>query len=62
MRAAFKNEMLIYQSKANLDGEILLRKITHHLDLEIGKSSERTCLGMGIPHFILVQYLLALKL
>ena len=29
MRPIFKTEMLIYQSKANLDKKILLGKITH---------------------------------
>ena len=33
----FKTEMLIYQSKANLDENILFGKITHHLDLKVGK-------------------------
>ena len=33
----FKTEMLIYQSKANLDGINLFRKITHRLDPEIRK-------------------------
>ena len=30
----FKTEMLIYQSKANLDVKSLFGKITHHLDQE----------------------------
>ena len=37
MRPIFKTEMLIYQSKANLDEKILFGKITHHLDPEIRK-------------------------
>ena len=37
MRLIFKNEMLIYQSKANLDDKILFGKITHHLEPEIWK-------------------------
>ena len=37
MRPIFKTEILIYQSKANLDGKILFGKITRHLDPEIRK-------------------------
>ena len=37
MRSIFKIEILIHQSKANLDEKILFGKITHHLDPEIGK-------------------------
>ena len=37
MRSIFKIEMLIYQSKANLDEKILFGKITHHLHPEIRK-------------------------
>ena len=37
MQLIFKTEILIYQSKANLDEKILFGKITHHLDLEIKK-------------------------
>ena len=37
MGPIFKTELLIYQSKANLDEKILFEKITHHLDLEIRK-------------------------
>ena len=35
MRLISKTEMLIYQSKVNLDEKILSGKITHHLDPEI---------------------------
>ena len=37
MRPIFKTEILIYQSKANLDEQNLLGKFTHHLDQEIRK-------------------------
>ena len=37
MRPIFKTEMLIFQSKANLDEKILSGKITHHKDPEIRK-------------------------
>ena len=33
----FKIEMLMYQSKANLDDNFLFDKITHHLDSEVTK-------------------------
>ena len=35
MGSKFKPEMLIYQSKANLDKDISSGKITHHLDPKI---------------------------
>ena len=37
MRPIFKIKMSIYQSKANLDGEILFRKISHLEDAIIRK-------------------------
>ena len=37
MGPTFKTELLIYQSKANLDENVLFDKIIHHLDLEIRK-------------------------
>ena len=37
MGPIFKTEMLLYQSKANLNEQILFDKITHKLDLELGK-------------------------
>ena len=37
MRPICKTEMLIHQSKANLDEKILFRNISHHLDPEIRK-------------------------
>ena len=54
-RQIFKIKMLIYQSKANLDKEILCGKITHHLDLEIWKMLVRGMFGKRIQHSILVQ-------
>ena len=45
MRPIFKTEMLIYQSKANLDEKILFAKITRHLDPEIRKMLIRSMLG-----------------
>ena len=40
MRPIFKNRMLIYQSKADLDVKILFGKITHLVDPEIRKMLE----------------------
>ena len=37
MRLIFKTNMLIYQSKANLDKKILVCTITHRLDPEVRK-------------------------
>ena len=37
LRPKFKTKMLIYQSKANLDEEILFGRITRHSDPEIWK-------------------------
>ena len=37
MRPIFKIEMSINWSKANLNEKILLGRITHQVDLEIGK-------------------------
>ena len=37
MQLIFKTEMLMYQSKTNLDEAKLFSKITHHLDSEIRK-------------------------
>ena len=47
--------MLIYQSKANLDGKTLLGKITHHLDPEIRKMLVRGMFGARIPQSTLVH-------
>ena len=41
MTSIFKTEMLIYQSKTNLDKKISLGRITHQLDPEIGKMLAR---------------------
>ena len=35
MRPIFKTKMLMYQSKVNLDVNILFDNITHHIDLEM---------------------------
>ena len=45
MRPIFKTEMLMYQSKGNLDLKILFGNITHHSDLEIRKMLERGMFG-----------------
>ena len=37
MRPIFKAEMLIYQSKANLDEKILFGNFTHQLDPDVRK-------------------------
>ena len=37
MRPTFKTEMLVYQSRANLDEKSLFGKIAHHLGSEIRK-------------------------
>ena len=37
MRPIFKIEILIYQSKGNINKKILFGKITHHLGAEIRK-------------------------
>ena len=50
MGLIFKTELLIYQSKANLDEKILFGKITKHLDLEISKMPVRGLYGNRIFH------------
>ena len=45
LRPIFKTEMVINQSKANLDEKILFGKITHHLDPEIRKMQVRGMFG-----------------
>ena len=45
MRPIFKTEMLMYQSKANLDEKILFGNITHHSDPEIRKMLVRGMFG-----------------
>ena len=62
MRTTFKNEIFIYHTKANTDEETLFTKITLHLDPEITRKFwQRSCLGIRIPHSILVHDLLANK-
>ena len=50
MGPIFKIELLIYQSKANLDEKILFDKITHHLNPEIRKMLVRGLYGNRILH------------
>ena len=50
MGPTFKTELLIYQSKANLDEKILFDKITHHLDPEIRKMPVRRSYWNRIFH------------
>ena len=45
MKRIFKTEMLIYQSKDNLDEKILFGKITHHLVSGIRKVLVRGIFG-----------------
>ena len=45
MRPIFKTDMLIFQSKANLDEKILFGKITHHLDPAIRKMLVKSKFG-----------------
>ena len=52
--------MLIFQSKANLDEEILCGKITHQLDPEIRKIL--VCFGTKIPHSILTHDLFPIEI
>ena len=46
----FKTELLIYQSKANLDEKILFDKVTHHLDPKMRKMPVRGLYGNRIFH------------
>ena len=62
MRPIIKTEMLVNQSKANLDEIILFHTIIHHLDREIRKCWKRVCLGTKIPHSILVNNLLTIEI
>ena len=55
-------EMLIYQSKANLDVKILFGNITRLIASEIRRMLDRVCLGTKIPHSILVHDLLAIEI
>ena len=62
MRPVFKTEMLIYQSKANLDEKILFDKSTHHLDPEIRKMLVNGMLWNKVPHSILVHDLPSIEI
>ena len=63
MQPTFKTEMLIYQSKGNLDEKNLFGKITHHLDPEIRKMQVNGIYGNknSIFHF-LVHDLLSIEI
>ena len=61
MRPIFKTEMLIYQSKANLDETGLFSKITRHLDLGIRTMLVRGMFEKRIPYPILGLNLLAVE-
>ena len=50
MGPIFKTELVIYQSKDDLDEKILFDKITDHLDLEIRKIPVRGLYGNRIFH------------
>ena len=45
MRPISRTEMLIYQSKANLDEKILFGKITRHLNVDIRKMLVKDMFG-----------------
>ena len=45
MRLIFKTEMLIYQSKADLDEKVLFGSIAHFIDPEIRKMLVQCILG-----------------
>ena len=55
IRPIFKIEMLVYQSKGNLDEKILFHKITHHLDPEIRNMLVNSKFGTRIPHSIVAD-------
>ena len=62
MRPIFKTEMFIYQSNINFDGEILFRKIAHHLDPEIKKMLVKGIIRTRIPHCTLVHDFFAIEI
>ena len=55
MRPIFKTEMLIYQSKVNLNEKILFSKIPTLIDPEIRKTLVQGTFGNKIPHSTLVH-------
>ena len=61
MRPIFETEMLIHQSKANLNVKILFSNNTHLIDPEIRKCWKTVCLGTKIPLSILAHDLLAIE-
>ena len=60
MGSIFKTEIIIYHSKANLDEGILSGKITRIQTQKLGKCWKGPCLGIRIPHSILVHNLHAI--
>ena len=61
MKPTFKTEMLIYQSKANLDEKILLGNITHFIEPKIRKMHVRGFYKSRILRFILVHDLYGIE-
>ena len=59
----FKTELLIYQSRANLDEKFLFGDITHQFYQEFRKMLARygACLGTRVTHSILVDSLLVIE-
>ena len=63
VRLIFKNEILIYQPKANVDDKILLDKFTHHLHPEIMNILRKMFVWESrIPHSILAHDLVAIQI
>ena len=48
MRSIIRNDMLIYQSKVNLDTKILFGKITCRFDPLIRKTNENSTFHSGV--------------
>ena len=57
-----QTEMLIYQSRVNLDGKILFGNIPHLIDPEIRNCWYRAYLGTKIPHSILLYNLPSIEI
>ena len=62
LRPIFKTEMLVFQSKPNLEENIFMVKSFNQFDLEIRIILVRTCLGTRIPNSIPVHHLLAIEI
>ena len=58
----FKNKILTYQSKADIDEKIWLVKSNRHLDLAIREVLVKACFAMRIPHSILFHNLLVIEI